>query len=70
MRRSWAVFLVIELLGASAGQLEAETPPVAPERAGISRIALPFFKEHCLHCHGADEAKRDLRLEQRHHPRL
>ena len=41
-----------------------ENLPVTPNIAEFSSIAQPFFNEHCLRCHGPDEAKGNLRLDQ------
>ena len=37
-------------------------PGSKPER--ISQSTSQFFKEHCLHCHGPDQSKGGLRLDQ------
>ncbi|MFO1044337.1 MAG: DUF1592 domain-containing protein [Planctomycetaceae bacterium] len=38
------------------------TPGSKPER--ISQSTSHFFKEHCLHCHGPDQSKGGLRIDQ------
>ncbi len=53
-------FLILALLSANA-TLQAGEKVVAP---GIVDIAQPFFKEHCLRCHGPAKAKGNLRLDQ------
>ena len=32
--------------------------------AGYRQTALPFFKQHCLSCHGPDDQQADLRVDQ------
>ena len=64
MRRSWITLLIIELLCANTTLQAAENPPVATGSASINSTAQPFLKEYCLRCHGSDEAKGDLRLDQ------
>src|SRR5687767_8542000 len=64
IRRKFA-FLIFALLTACRAQFAAEpSTPVAEGGERIVRIAEPFFREHCLHCHGPDDVKGDLRLDQ------
>jgi len=42
----------------------ADVPLVTKESDSINSIVMPFFQEHCIRCHGPDEAKGDLRLDQ------
>lgn len=63
MMRCSTIGLMLFVLSATAG-LQAGEAPAAPESDPLSRAVAPFFKEHCLHCHGPDEAKGDLRLHQ------
>ncbi len=62
MRRFCAVLLVILLQSVIDGRLWAQAPSVASE--DIRRTTQLFFEEYCLHCHGAGEAKGDLRLDR------
>lgn len=62
MRHSWTVFFVMLLLTTNAGRLAAQTSSSVSE--DVRRFTQTFFKEHCLHCHGVDEAKGDLRLDR------
>ena len=64
MARSWQTVWMIGLLCAGSVLPAAENPPVLPDSADINDIARQFLKEHCLACHGADEAKGDLRLDR------
>ncbi len=34
-----------------------------PDAAGFERIAQPFFKEHCVRCHGPEKSKGKLRID-------
>jgi mono/diheme cytochrome c family protein len=63
-----AHFRTIVLIGAvqlASMSLRADDN-VAPTPSGgnLARMAEPFFRQHCLHCHGPDEAKGNLRLDQ------
>ncbi len=62
MRHTWAVFLVILLLTVNDGRLRAQVPSVSSD--DFRRTLEPFFEKYCLHCHGAGEAKGDLRLDR------
>jgi len=42
----------------------ADEPLVTKEPDSINKIVVPFFQEHCIRCHGPDEANGDLRLDQ------
>jgi mono/diheme cytochrome c family protein len=69
MQRFWQCLLMLELLCANTLLVAAETetpptPPNAPHGGTINGVAQPFFNEHCLHCHGPDEVKANLRLDQ------
>ncbi len=64
MRPVWTTLLLLELLFASSSVRAVENPPVASDSGSINRIVQPFLKEHCLRCHGSDESKGDLRLDQ------
>lgn len=58
------VLLIAALLSVPTLSRADESLPVTPDNAGISSIAQPFFNEHCLRCHGPDDAKGNLRLDQ------
>lgn len=62
MSRAWQTMLMMPLLCASSVLRAADKPPVVPESSGINSFAAPFLNEHCLRCHGPDEAKGGLRL--------
>lgn len=49
---------------ANANLLFNEESLNASDTDSVSRIAQPFLKAHCIHCHGPDESKGDLRLDQ------
>jgi len=42
----------------------ADDPLMTKDPDSINKIVTPFFQEHCIRCHGSDEAKGDLRLDQ------
>jgi len=42
----------------------ADVPVATKESDSIHTIVMPFFQEHCIRCHGRDEAKGDLRIDQ------
>ncbi|MSU26292.1 MAG: DUF1592 domain-containing protein [Pedosphaera sp.] len=44
-----------------SGGFAAESPVKSKSDGGSAQ---PFFKEHCLRCHGPEKAKGDLRLDQ------
>lgn len=45
--------------------VQADENQLAPaDHNDINRIAMPFFQEHCIHCHGPEEAKAGLRLDE------
>ena len=64
MGRFRQMLLLLAMLCASAALRAAEVPPVVPDRADMNGVAGPFFKEHCLRCHGPARAKGHLRLDQ------
>lgn len=53
------VWMMLAAVSASAD----ETPPLETE-ASVIGIAEPFFKEHCIRCHGQSETKGELRLDE------
>jgi mono/diheme cytochrome c family protein len=64
MARFRKILSLIGLLCASAGVRAAPNTPVTSDSADSNGIAQPFFKEHCLRCHGPAKAKGNLRLDQ------
>src|SRR5271170_1593771 len=64
MSHSGKILLMLAALCTGAALRADENPPAVPDSARINGIAEPFFKEHCLRCHGPAEAKGDLRLDQ------
>lgn len=64
MHYTWTTLLILALLGGSAVLRAAEPPHLMDDGDNISGLAAPFFREHCLHCHGPDEVEGDLRLDQ------
>src|ERR1700761_755959 len=64
MSRFGKILFILAMACPSTALRAAESPPVAPDIADLDRIAQPFFKEHCLRCHGPTKAKGDLRLDK------
>jgi mono/diheme cytochrome c family protein len=64
MARLVIIWLVWAALWSGVLLSAGETP--APPRDGdhVRDLAAPFFREHCLHCHGPDDAQGNLRLDQ------
>jgi mono/diheme cytochrome c family protein len=60
---SKTLFILTTILFASSAWAD-ETHTAAHDVGKISEIAGPFFKEHCIRCHGESEAKGELRLDQ------
>ncbi len=56
--------LLLVLVCLNATLLANEISLQASESDSVTSIAQSFLKEHCLRCHGPDESKSDLRLDQ------
>ena len=56
--------LLLVLVCLNATLLANEISLKASDSDSVTSIAQPFLKEHCLRCHGPDESKSDLRLDQ------
>lgn len=55
---------MVALLCGIADSHSVEKPSAEPGSTSINGVAQSFFKEHCLRCHGPDESKGELRLDQ------
>ena len=55
---------LLVLVCLNATLLANEISLKASDSDSVTSIAQPFLKEHCLRCHGPDESKSDLRLDQ------
>src|SRR5688572_20028308 len=62
MHRSWTMASGMAVLLSSVALRAAEPSP--DDDGSVSSLAAPFFQQHCLHCHGPDEAEGGLRLDQ------
>lgn len=58
-----ALLLVPVLQLAFTSDLTAADSEFAPDRAGFQRIVAPFFKQHCVRCHGPEEAEGEFRVD-------
>ena len=56
--------LLYVLVCPNATLLANEISLKASDSDSVTNIALPFLIEHCLRCHGPDESKGDLPLDQ------
>jgi mono/diheme cytochrome c family protein len=63
MRPGWQPLLIFGFLSVNISVRAAENPSLTPDSAGFARIAQPFFKEHCLRCHGPEKQKGDFRVD-------
>ncbi len=59
-----AGFLLLVSAFVNANLLSNEDSINASDTDSVTIIAQPFLKVHCLGCHGPDESKGDLRLDQ------
>jgi mono/diheme cytochrome c family protein len=62
MSRTTKAIGIVCMMFAAASASANESPKSAD--AGIESIAKPFFKEHCIRCHGQSETKGELRLNE------
>lgn len=64
--RTLAIFLCVVVAAASClNAAEPETRVQKPVVASVSRDVLaPFFKQHCVRCHGEDEQSGQVRFDQ------
>lgn len=61
MSLPWRVIFNVLLFSALAGGVQML---LAEDSAGINNLAEPFFKQHCLRCHGEETAEGQLRLDR------
>ena len=59
-----ARLLLLVLMCENATLVASEISLEALDTDSVISIAQPFLKEHCFRCHGPDESKGDLRLDQ------
>lgn len=57
MKRLLGLFFI------SLGSLSAGEKTYEPDSSGMKKIAIPYFKKHCITCHGDKKAKGDLNIE-------
>lgn len=55
--------LVPVLLLALTADLVAADSEFVTDNAGFQRIVLPFFRQHCVKCHGSEEAEGNFRVD-------
>ncbi|WP_231753589.1 DUF1592 domain-containing protein [Rosistilla carotiformis] len=61
--RGWTLAVLMTLTGGSV----AWGQPVAtftPDQVGFDRLIEPFLKQHCLRCHGPEEALGEFRIDR------
>ena len=56
------IFFVVAA-DSKAADSKAADPEFAPDDAGFQRIVEPFFKQHCVRCHGPAEAEGEFRID-------
>ena len=61
---SGSIASTLLLLVASHSTFAQTTSDFQPDDAGYRQTVLPFFQQHCLRCHGADDQQADLRVDQ------
>ncbi len=64
MKRCSILLLMLACLRANELVFAAEDSVAAGAGEPIHELAAPFFRQHCLHCHGPEAAEGDLRLDQ------
>tara|TARA_R110002072_G_scaffold303141_1_gene495725 strand:- start:41490 stop:44549 length:3060 start_codon:yes stop_codon:yes gene_type:complete len=57
-----AAFLLL-VLRADFQAADAAEPEFAPDTAGFQKIVEPFFRLHCVRCHGPKEAEGEFRVD-------
>ena len=58
-----AAAFLLPLLCADFREAGAADPEFALDNLGFQRIVEPFFKQHCLRCHGPEEAEGEFRVD-------
>ncbi len=57
------VILILSTMFTASSLRADETQAATADSLNINALAEPFFKKHCIRCHGASEAKGELRLD-------
>ena len=58
----WSQAIVFLLLALLCPLVALGNTPIAPGTDGYDDLVRPFFKAHCIKCHGPDKSKGELTL--------
>jgi mono/diheme cytochrome c family protein len=61
--RNLAATFVLAAVCVTSQKAGAAEPDFAPDAEGFQKIVEPFFRQHCVRCHGSEEAAGEFRVD-------